>query len=212
MSKSKRRLYIAYGSNLNLEQMTRRCPTAMVVGTAVMRNWRLLFRGASGGAVATVERFRGGQVPVLVWELQPSDEAALDRYEGYPHLYRKETVRIKLNERLVSAMIYIMNDGYPLGQPSACYFNVIQDGYNSAGFDSSILLDAAQKSNEKGGASMDSTIKEQILAVRDTGETNMFDVNTVMRIAIRDDFYELADYLLEHVSEYCQFILTGKAK
>ena len=38
------RLYIAYGSNLNLEQMKRRCPTAEVVGTAELRNWRLWFR------------------------------------------------------------------------------------------------------------------------------------------------------------------------
>ena len=64
MRKPKKRLYIAYGSNLNLEQMAHRCPTAKVVGTAVMRNWRLFFCGA-----ATVERYRSGIVPVLVWEL-----------------------------------------------------------------------------------------------------------------------------------------------
>ena len=38
---TKDRLYIAYGSNLNLEQMKRRCPTAEVVGTAELKNWRL---------------------------------------------------------------------------------------------------------------------------------------------------------------------------
>ena len=38
---SKGRLYIAYGSNLNLEQMKHRCPTAEVVGVAELRNWRL---------------------------------------------------------------------------------------------------------------------------------------------------------------------------
>ena len=57
---------------------------------------------------------------------------------------------------------------------------------------------------------MDPIIKEQILAVRDTGETNMFDVNTVMMIAIREDYYELADFLQEHKREYSRFILTGK--
>ncbi len=44
------RLYIAYGSNLNLPQMGRRCPTAKVVGTSEIKNYELLFRG-----VATVE-------------------------------------------------------------------------------------------------------------------------------------------------------------
>lgn len=41
---NKDRLYIAYGSNLNLEQMKHRCPTAEVVGAAELRNWRLWFR------------------------------------------------------------------------------------------------------------------------------------------------------------------------
>ena len=33
---------------------------------------------------------------------------------------------------------------------------------------------------------MTQTIKEQILAIRDTGETNMFDVNAVQYIANRE--------------------------
>jgi uncharacterized protein YozE (UPF0346 family) len=81
MAKSKRRLYIAYGSNLNLEKMRQRCPTAKVVGAGVVRNWRLLFR-----VVATIEQCKGKQVPVLIWDIQPQDEAALDIYEGYPYI------------------------------------------------------------------------------------------------------------------------------
>ena len=57
---------------------------------------------------------------------------------------------------------------------------------------------------------MESIIKEQILAVRDTGKTNMLDVNMVAQIAMREGFYELADYLLDHRSEYSRFILSGK--
>ena len=57
---------------------------------------------------------------------------------------------------------------------------------------------------------MDAIIKKQILAVRNTGETNMFDTNRVMAIATREEFYELADYLLDHKAEYARFILTGK--
>ncbi len=143
MSKTKRRLYIAYGSNLNLEQMSQRCPTAQVVGTSVMKDWRLLFRGQHAGAVATVERFCGGSVPVLVWQLQPQDEAALDRYEGWPHLYRKETLRIRLNGKTVEAMIYIMNEIHPYGLPSPYYLNTIREGYISTGFDIGILRKAA---------------------------------------------------------------------
>lgn len=57
---------------------------------------------------------------------------------------------------------------------------------------------------------MTETVKEQILAIRDTGLTNMFDVNMVQRRAYERDFYELVVYLEENRKEYVQFILTGK--
>ena len=95
-----KKLYIAYGSNLNIKQMANRCPTAKVVGASMLKDWRLLFRGAHASAVATVEPFKGGSVPVLVWELTSTDEAALDRYEGWPYLYRKEMVKVKLEARM----------------------------------------------------------------------------------------------------------------
>ena len=57
---------------------------------------------------------------------------------------------------------------------------------------------------------MESVVKKQILAVRDSGETNMFDLNTVQRIAMREGFYELVAYLEDHRSEYCHFIMTGE--
>lgn len=58
---------------------------------------------------------------------------------------------------------------------------------------------------------MTETIKEQILAIRDTGLTNMFDVNMVQRLAYERDFYELVVYLEENRKEYVHFILTGEA-
>lgn len=142
------KLYLAYGSNLNLEQMVNRCPTAKVVGTSQINNHRLLFRGAHAGAVATIEPFKEDNVPVLVWEITPADEAALDRYEGWPFLYRKETVKVKLNGKTVNAMVYIMNDGRPLGQPSCHYYSTILEGYKSAGFDVDILRKATTDSAE----------------------------------------------------------------
>lgn len=134
------KLYIAYGSNLNVEQMARRCPTAKIVGTATLHNWRLRFRGGKHGAVATVEREQGYKVPVLIWQLRTTDESSLDVYEGWPHLYRKETLRITMSGRRVSAMIYIMNEtGHPYGLPSLSYFETIKEGYKNAGFDVNIL-------------------------------------------------------------------------
>lgn len=139
MNTSKRRLYVAYGSNLNLQQMARRCPTAKVVGIAMLRNWQLYFHGA-----ATIERCKGAKVPVVIWALQTKDEAALDIYEGWPRMYRKENVRITLRGKQVRAMVYIMNGGtkHP---PSIMYYNTILEGYKSAGFDVGILAEAAKR-------------------------------------------------------------------
>lgn len=58
---------------------------------------------------------------------------------------------------------------------------------------------------------MDEKVKEQILAIWDTGLTNMFDVNTVQHLAYERDFYELVLYLEDHRKEYVNFILTGEA-
>lgn len=144
----KNKLYLAYGSNLNLKQMANRCPTAKVVGASQINDHRLLFRGAHAGAVATIEPFKGSNVPVLVWEITPVDEAALDRYEGWPFLYRKETIKVKLGGKTVKAMVYIVNDGKPLGQPSCYYYSTILEGYKSASFDVEILRKATTDSVE----------------------------------------------------------------
>lgn len=57
---------------------------------------------------------------------------------------------------------------------------------------------------------MNTKIKEQILAIRATGRTNMFDVPMVQYTANEMHFYELVVYLEEHRKEYVQFILTGE--
>jgi len=78
-------------------------------------------------------------VPVLLWEITPRCEEALDRYEGWPRLYRKETVSVDFNGKPTEAMVYIMNEVYPYGLPGEHYLNVIKEGYASAGFDTAVL-------------------------------------------------------------------------
>ena len=58
---------------------------------------------------------------------------------------------------------------------------------------------------------MDEKVKEQILAIRDTGLANMFDLSLVQRLAYERDFYELVLFLEEHRKEYVHFIMTGEA-
>ena len=53
-------------------------------------------------------------------------------------------------------------------------------------------------------------IKKQILAIRATGETNMFDTNMVQVLANANGYYELVVFIEEHKKEYVHFILTGE--
>ena len=57
---------------------------------------------------------------------------------------------------------------------------------------------------------MDPIVREQIMAIRDSGETNMFAVNTVAEIAVREEFYDLVVYLTDNRRAYCNFIMTGR--
>lgn len=142
------KLYLAYGSNLNLEQMAHRCPTAKPIGVTTLKDYGLLFRGQHGGAVATVESLKGASVPCLLWEITPNDEIALDRYEGFPFLYRKEIIKVKLGRKNVETMVYVMNECKPLNTPSCYYYSVILEGYKSADFDTEVLKKAVADSVE----------------------------------------------------------------
>jgi gamma-glutamylcyclotransferase (GGCT)/AIG2-like uncharacterized protein YtfP len=140
------RIYLAYGSNLNIEQMALRCPTARVLGPAKLRGYRATFRGMEDNAVMNIEPDAAGIVPVLLWEIEPADEVALDRYEGFPRLYRKETVTVAFKGERVKAMVYVMNEGLPLGRPGNQYYYIIRQGYQEAGFDIGILHRAIKES------------------------------------------------------------------
>ena len=111
----------------------------------MVHGYELTFHG-EGSAVATVEPLQGGRVPVLLWSLEPKDELALDRYEGFPYLYRRENMKVEMNGRTVEGMVYIMNGGHPFGTPSGPYLKSIRDGYRTAGFDQRILTSAVEKS------------------------------------------------------------------
>jgi hypothetical protein len=57
---------------------------------------------------------------------------------------------------------------------------------------------------------MTEIVKEQILTIRETGITNMFDLPAVQRLAYERNFFELVVYIEEHPKEYAHFILTGE--
>ena len=149
-----KRYYIAYGSNLNVQQMQMRCPHAKVVGTAILEGWELLFKGSKTGSYLTIEECEGGTVPVAVWEVAESDVAALDRYEGFPVFYYKKELHLRCKSirsgrtKAVTAFVYIMDETRPLGRPTDYYLRVCREGYEQFGFDTAILMQAVERSTQ----------------------------------------------------------------
>ena len=153
--------YLAYGSNLNVDQMKYRCPDAKPAAVTKIPNYRLLFRRG----FLTIEPQQGSSVPVVVWKISDRDEKNLDRYEGYPKFYRKEIFPILLNgykdmdayragkrsvqEKVGEAMVYIMNDGFPAQQPSSSYLDTVKRGYAAFNIDINYLMNALVDTREE---------------------------------------------------------------
>lgn len=73
----KRKIYLAYGSNMSLQQMYYRCPDAEPVGKGVIKGYRLMFKGSKSGNYATIEPEEGQEVPVVAWAISDEDEENL---------------------------------------------------------------------------------------------------------------------------------------
>lgn len=153
------RYYIAYGSNLSVEQMKHRAPDAKIIGTSVLEGWRLLFK-----SYATIEPKEGGRVPVLIWEISEADEKNLDRYEGFPVYYYKRELPVLVTPldggapMELTAMVYIMDERHPFRMPSLYYYDVLHRGYRAFGFDLSLLRQGIEDS--MGSAYADAIEKE----------------------------------------------------
>jgi gamma-glutamylcyclotransferase (GGCT)/AIG2-like uncharacterized protein YtfP len=152
------KLYVAYGSNLNVRQMAHRCPKARMIGATELRDVRLVFR-----SVADVEIHKGATCPVGVWEITADCERALDRYEGVSGgLYRKERVAFDDGD---TALLYVMNST-GLMVPSEYYLNAIREGYRDFGLDET-ALDAAVEHARRGKGSKDTARRYRERASKD---------------------------------------------
>ena len=133
--------YLAYGSNLNKQQMEKRCPGAVPVGTMILKGYELVFKGP-----LTIEKKRGGRVPLGLWEVNDEHEKALDRYEGYPYCYYKTEVTISGKKK---GFVYIMNNRGTSRPCSHGYYDICAEGYRDFGFDEKFLRDALRKALEE---------------------------------------------------------------
>lgn len=124
-------LYFAYGSNMDRTQMAFRCPDAVPVGVAELKNHKLIFRRV---ADVVPEGNRDSKVTGVVWRITKQCLKSLDRYEGYPRLYQRKTVTVLMDGKHVKAMMYYMVKG-EVETPSREYWKGILRGYFQFGLE-----------------------------------------------------------------------------
>jgi hypothetical protein len=125
---NKKKIYVAYGSNMNIIQMGKRCPAAEKMCTGILIDYQLEFRG---GGVATIIPKKGSEVPVVIWNITQGCEKVLDIYEGFPRLYIKDNVQVESELGLIAGMAYVMADNYSryVSRPNSGYYTIIKEGY-----------------------------------------------------------------------------------
>lgn len=132
--------YIAYGSNLSLYEMSRRCPTAKLIGLGHLEDWELAFR-----YYLDIQPCKGAKVPIALYEIHKEDKWALNQYENFPTLYHLEFVDVKVDGKTYKGFVYVMNqDCYPYALPSIGYLERVAYAYKELGFDTDYLINAVK--------------------------------------------------------------------
>ena len=129
-------LYFAYGSNLHLFQMKRRCKDSIFLKRINLKNFKLTFR--SKYRAADIEPSEKSIVPGGLFEISKSDERKLDVYEDYPTLYKK--YYFYYNGKKI--MTYTMVKKSPFRFPTERYLNVVKKGYKDCNLDTKYLIRA----------------------------------------------------------------------
>jgi gamma-glutamylcyclotransferase (GGCT)/AIG2-like uncharacterized protein YtfP len=147
-------LYAAYGSNMDPEQMLRRCPSSPHTGTGWIRGWRLTFGaeeyGWEGAMATLVPDDIAGVSPaeaespgvfVALYDLTDADARALDAWEGADSgLYRRVHLRVHTLTGDEVAYVYVL-DAFEGGLPSARHLGDIADAAEAAGAPTDYVTD-----------------------------------------------------------------------
>lgn len=148
--------YIAYGSNMNLNQMRYRCPNSSVESIGYLTGWKLYFN------IHADIKYTGNKkdiVPVVIWNIAKEDWQSLDLYEGYPNYYIKKVINTSFinnkgkTVKKEDCIAYIMSDDTinTYDRPSDSYIDTILVGYLQNNIDFDKLFEALDYSEKQRG-------------------------------------------------------------
>jgi gamma-glutamylcyclotransferase len=123
--------YFAYGSNMNWEQMQRRCPSAQFVCIAVLKNYRFAIARHSrlrNCGTANIFAETGSEVWGIVYEVSEQELAILDGFEDGYQREKVAVLNIGDGQNPVEVLVYMAEkeDNVPL--PSSEYKQLIVAG------------------------------------------------------------------------------------
>ena len=121
-------LYFAYGMNTNPAEMAIRCPDAVSLGHAQLINHSFRF-----AQHADVELCADSYVDGVLWQISEKDLQALDNLEGYPYYYDRVVATVMHESRACHALVYRMQPGHKISEPTLGYYNLVTAGYRAHG-------------------------------------------------------------------------------
>ena len=131
-------LYFAYGSNLSISQMKRRCPSSKIIRKGVLKQHKIEFRKYSpawAGGVADIVKSARDNVCGMIYSINMVDLKSLDGYEGYPTCYNRKLVTINCNNQLTKCVwVYYVTKKTPLVNPSKKYLGIIKGAAHNYNF------------------------------------------------------------------------------
>lgn len=163
----KKRVYIAYGSNMDICRMDKRCSDFEFLGTGYIYNYRLTFQQSVSGfyanLIASKSKKKFEYVPVVLYLISKEDELNLDKFEGYPDAYKKTELEVELEDgSKVKGLVYILPTNKSYGVPIVQYYRMIENAYKIFGFELDVLKNALIFSYKKAKNSLNSKINKEI--------------------------------------------------
>lgn len=138
------RFYFAYGSNLSLEQMQKRCPGSEPLRSHRLPGYRLVLRG-----VANIELSQGAEIHGAIYSITESDERILDGYEGFPTLYTKGAFTAQIAEADEEVTFYeLVARRYKPAREG--YVEIIRTGFRDWNLPVESLQEAVRDAEDRG--------------------------------------------------------------